>query len=891
MKRRGGALDSGLILLGIAFFLVSLAHAFEPEPLANVALGVVPPAVGALGIGYAGVRLSRTTLEEGHAARLLGWVALGTVGSAGLAGTFVLYQTIHGVDVYDVEYVLVNTLVAGIVVALVVGGYDVRSRRRADQLDVMNRVLDTVRRVKRDVVEAKTRRNLERGLCEQFADSKRYEFASVATYDPAADLLTPHTAAGIEVESLSPISSTDDTALARTARERTAQRRDLTDADVPWFDGDLEGSESCLFVPLAFEGTLYGVVTVCTASSPAFEDTEVEVLSELGETVAHAISRLEVRGSLERSERRFRHLFDRHSAPMLLIDPDSGDIIRANDAAVEFYGYDDLTSTNIDEINTLDSEEIDVEMARAERLDRSYFVFEHRLASGETRTVEVHSTPVPMAEGTTLFSIVHDITEREEYERALESEREFVDTALNTLTDHFFVVDPEEGLVRWNDRVPEVTGYAEETLSSADPTTFFREEDGDRVQAALDRTLAEGSTSLRADLVTRDGEEIPMEYRAKSLTDEAGEPTKIVGIGRNISDQLAYEAELERYKELVENVPVGIFRSTAPPEDDLLEVNPAMVDLFDADSREQLLDRPVSGLYADAADRESFAEQLRESGIVREKELELETLSGETFWASIVAIEHETPDGRRYFEGAIEDVTERREYEHALERHADELELLNGLLRHDIRNDMTVICGMAEVLSDHVDESGAGDLDVLESKAEHVVELTHTARDLTRSMQFENARSPSLEAVSLRSVLERELAEARSSYAAADVVVDGEIPDVEVRANELLGAVFRNLLNNAVQHNVDDPWVQVGVSRDGAAAVVRVADDGPGIPDSMKDQVFEHGTKGDHSAGTGLGLHLVETLVRQYGGDIDVADRTPTGTVFTVRLPLADGGE
>jgi PAS domain S-box-containing protein len=125
--------------------------------------------------------------------------------------------------------------------------------------------------------------------------------------------------------------------------------------------------------------------------------------------------------ALRDSEHRFRQLFDGHHAVMLLIEPDSGAIIDGNAAAIKYYGYphNDLCQMSIQDINCLPPDEILMERQRAKREERNYFVFPHRLASGEVRTVEVHSSPIEVQGQALLFSIVHDITEskRTEQER------------------------------------------------------------------------------------------------------------------------------------------------------------------------------------------------------------------------------------------------------------------------------------------------------------------------------------------------------------------------------------------------------------------------------------------------------------------------------------------
>jgi len=118
--------------------------------------------------------------------------------------------------------------------------------------------------------------------------------------------------------------------------------------------------------------------------------------------------------ALHDSERRFRQLFERNTSVMLLVDPDTGRIIDANATAAAYYGYPAgrLMGMSINDINTLSPQRIAEEMQMALHEQRNYFLFQHRLASGEVRDVEVHSTPISVAGHPELMSIVHDISTR-----------------------------------------------------------------------------------------------------------------------------------------------------------------------------------------------------------------------------------------------------------------------------------------------------------------------------------------------------------------------------------------------------------------------------------------------------------------------------------------------
>ncbi|MFC7071898.1 PAS domain S-box protein [Halovenus rubra] len=243
-------------------------------------------------------------------------------------------------------------------------------------------------------------------------------------------------------------------------------------------------------------------------------------------------------------------------------------------------------------------------------------------------------------------------------------------------------------------------------------------------------------------------------------------------------------------------------------------------------------------------------------------------------------------DGDTAVLATMRDVTERTRYEEELEQRNTELELLNRMVRHDIRNDMTIILSWGELLEEHIDETGEEHLEKVLASGEHVVELTEIARDYVEVLtsQGELERKP----MSLSDVLSTELALRRESFPEAEFVVSGEIPSVAVLANEMLGSVFRNLLTNAVQHNdSDEPFVELTVEVDDEQAVIDIADNGPGISDSRKETVFGRGEKGLDSPGTGIGLYLVDTLITQYGGDIEIRDNDPQGSLFSVTLPLS----
>ncbi|WP_340098317.1 ATP-binding protein [Salinibaculum salinum] len=233
--------------------------------------------------------------------------------------------------------------------------------------------------------------------------------------------------------------------------------------------------------------------------------------------------------------------------------------------------------------------------------------------------------------------------------------------------------------------------------------------------------------------------------------------------------------------------------------------------------------------------------------------------------------------------GATRNVTEQKAYESQLEQQRDGLELLNEIVRHDIRNDLQVVASYAELLATRVDEDDREYVERILNNAETAVELTRSARDLSGTMlQTDQSTEPT----PLKQTLLTQIDDIRTSYADAVVRIDGEIPSVAVDADEMLSSMFRNVIKNAIQHNDKAvPEVTVAVDTSDEAVRVTVTDNGPGIPDAQKEVVFGKGEKGLKSEGTGIGLYLVNTLIEKYDGTIRVDDNEPEGTIVTITLP------
>ena len=171
-------------------------------------------------------------------------------------------------------------------------------------------------------------------------------------------------------------------------------------------------------------------------------DGAVVGASGIARDIAH---RLRAEQKLIESESRFRRVFENNGSVMLLIDPLTGRINSANQAASAFYGYsqDQLAGMSIDQVNVLSSPTISSEMQLALHKQQSYFYSKHRLNSGESRDVEVRSSPIDVDGKQLLFSIVHDVTERRRVEAQLQERDETFRLLTENIRELFWMMDGE----------------------------------------------------------------------------------------------------------------------------------------------------------------------------------------------------------------------------------------------------------------------------------------------------------------------------------------------------------------------------------------------------------------------------------------------------------------
>ncbi len=373
----------------------------------------------------------------------------------------------------------------------------------------------------------------------------------------------------------------------------------------------------------------------------------------------------------------------------------------------------------------------------------------------------------------------------------------------------------------------------------------------------------------------------------------------------------------EEYRTLFDNVPIGIYRSSLDGRQ--LRANPALVLLNGYASEEEMVTAVndiAAEWYVDPARRTEFEERIAHEGLVRNFESEIYRYkSRERIWVSETAILVHSSEGQPlYYQGTVQEITERKASEAAQARVIEQLAKVARLkdeflanMSHELRTPLNSILGMTEALHDEIygtiSDRQRKALSTVESSGRHLLALINDILDLAKieSGQVELV----VDAVDVAAVCESALRLIQPTAMKKQITVEF-VHDPKVKIimadGRRIKQILINLLSNAIKFTPTDGTVGLEViaacpnqshnQPNQSAVQLIVWDTGVGIPDEARLHLFEPFVQVDSSLsrryeGTGLGLALVQRMAELHGGAVDVESQVGVGSRFTVTLPWA----
>jgi len=637
----------------------------------------------------------------------------------------------------------------------------------------------------------------------------------------------------------------------------------------------------------------------------------------MGLFLADRIRRKEMADCTRKSEELFRKVFTDHRAVKLLIDPENGNILDANKAASAFYGWPraELLEKSVFDLNVLSREELAPRLAQAREGEQTHFDFEHRLADGTTRFVEVFSSAFTVGDKRMIHSIIHDVTAKKRAEAALlESENRLhlaVDGSGLGLWDWDIRTDTLIFNKRWADLIGSQSVPLEPT-----PISVWRErvlpEDWAEVDKRLEDHFA-GKTDFYefSPRMRRKGGDIAwMQVRGKVVERDAeGNPVRMLGTMEDVTErkrqQEVIEREVRRRKVLMDNSNDGIL--IIDSEHRIVETNRRFAEMLGYTEQEILGMQTweYEAEYDEKAVREGFADLPSVNMVIESRHRRKDG----TLLDVEVSLTGSEVMGERLVMAIVRDISGRKQAQAALRTEKERAEAANQAkseflanMSHEIRTPLGGILGMLQLLqSTPMNDEQAEYVDTAIQSSRRLNRLLTDVLDLSRveAGKLSLQRAPFDLRDDIRQVCEMfQLASPKSPVAirwrvdpAIPRRLSGDSPRLQQVLINLVGNALKFTASGAIEVAAESLPTQVPGS---ARVLFSVADTGEGIPPDKLGSLFSPFTQAHEGytrqfQGAGLGLSICRRLVELMEGNITIDSVAGEGTTvfFTLHLGLA----
>ena len=617
------------------------------------------------------------------------------------------------------------------------------------------------------------------------------------------------------------------------------------------------------------------------------------------------------REALEESSEMMKRIFEESQIGMELFD-EKGIMITANKAILDIFGISDVQQiigfSLFDDPNV--PNDIKAKLIRGEAVQyESEFDFAkvkeaNLYETNRSGTIITDSfiTPLGTVNNNELHGYLCQIHEKTEYRRteeALEDTEKRYQLLAENVTDVIFTSDLELNLTYVSKSVEILLGYTSVELSGislielmspesvwiaikAIRESLELEKDADKIHPRGDQP------PLVIQLKKKDGSLVWVEVTRTFMRDEQDKPNGVLGVARNIEERRLAEATLInselKYRTLVDQSFQGIMIVQAIPLAILL-TNTAFAGFLNRGVEEVLAFTPEDiQAMIHPKDLEIVLDRLQDLMTGAEPKatpmaIRVFQKDGEMQWLDMFGRRVEF-DGRPALQLVAMNVTDRLQAETRIRTQKERAMLYLDLMSHDFRNQLQIILGSTMVM-----EARLEDPDDRRILGQVVSAVERCQRMISKAKVTEPLMSVPLKTRKLAPILEAVVMAQMELHGDVDIAITLKDADAIVDADEFLEQLFANLIENAIEHNPrkeQQIWVKLGKS--GAGYEISVADNGSGISESLKKEIFDISRRYG-----GFGLHQSKQICDKYGGRISVRDRVggkpDEGAEFIVWIP------
>ncbi len=616
--------------------------------------------------------------------------------------------------------------------------------------------------------------------------------------------------------------------------------------------------------------------------------------------------------ALRESERKFRVLAETMPAAIFVYQGDKYTYVNSAAEVITGYSKEELLGMNFWDWVSPEYQETLRERGRARQRGEkivSRYELKYRAKDGREGWADFAAGLIEYGGKPAVIAVAFDITERKKAEKALRKSQYILSKAQEISHVGNWAWNVKTGRLNWSDEGFRIFGYMPREFEPSLEWLLSRvhPDDKDLVVRSVDAVRDEhklGSIDYR--IITPDG---TIRYvntvSDKIVWDPEGNPLWVYGINQDITLRKQAEKALVKSRAILSRAQdiahVGNWAWNLKTNG--IQWSDEIFKIFGYRPQElqPTYEWFLTRIFPD--DRELFT---RAAGAaIRENTLfnldyRIITADGSVHYLNIVAdrIKKDKAGDPEWMYGIIQDITGRKQIENELREARAQAELYVDLMGHDINNMNMVSLGFLEMAEDKLKAVGTLDMsdEPLLHKAAENIQNSSMLIDNVRKLKRERAGEFKLKAIDIIEVL----SSVKDQYLTVpdrDVKINLNITcNCAVIANDLLRDVFSNVVGNAIKHSSGPLTIQIDMAclREGGMdfCKVTVEDNGPGIPDFLKAAIFDRSNTGKKLRGKGLGLYIVNTLVRDFHGKAWVEDRMPgdhtKGARFVVMLPAIE---
>jgi PAS domain S-box-containing protein len=627
------------------------------------------------------------------------------------------------------------------------------------------------------------------------------------------------------------------------------------------------------------------------------ENTDHEVV-----TVMDITERNRTGEALRQSEQRFRVLFDQAADVILQLEitPEGIPVIReANNATFRLLGFerDELIGQPVSFINVVPDDSSVVNIRQQNVLSGTGAVFEarHRCKDGTIRDFECSATEMHVDSKIFGMTVERDITRRKQAELALQESEEKYRALIETTETGFLILDSQGRVLDANREYVRLSGHGElREILGRSVVEWTAEHSKQKNAEAVALCVKDGMIrNLVIEYVNKSGKTIPVEINA-TVNAEGGK-MRIISLCRDITERKKAEralAESEKsFRSMFELTSEGV-SLISPKTGKFIAANPAMCAMFGYTEEEfcTLSGEDITPPEAKEIMRQSMKD-LFNGGNVPDHEGICQRKGGAIVNA-IVSCRQMSWKGEPVFLVTFKDVTPLKAVQAQLKKKNAEILEFTNMVTHDLKKPLTtmnIVFGMARKGAfGPLTPDGAEAADTGLEASKYMQEML---ADLLACAKFEaGTQELVIEKTGFRELAAEVVGRLKFQVEEKKISVSLPDGDVSVMADrKQLTRVLMNLVGNAINYigKGPDKFIRIAWEQKNDAPVFLVADNGIGVPEASRKDLFGKFKRGSNVSGvqgTGLGLSIVKGIVEAHGGKIWFESETGKGTTFYFTL-------